>query len=71
MINIRKLESELWESADLLRANSRLTSNEYCMPAWALFSFAMPTAGLYVEAEITKNRRFAQVVLCRWKRWIS
>ncbi len=32
MINIRKLESELWESADLLRAGSKLTSNQYCMP---------------------------------------
>ena len=32
MINIRKLEAELWESADLLRAGSKLTSNQYCMP---------------------------------------
>ena len=32
MINIRKLESELWESADLLRSSSKLTSNQYCMP---------------------------------------
>ena len=31
MINIRKLESELWESADLLRAGSKLTSNQYCI----------------------------------------
>lgn len=30
MINIRKLEAELWESADLLRAGSKLTSNEGC-----------------------------------------
>lgn len=29
-INIRKLEADLWESADLLRAGSKLTSNEYC-----------------------------------------
>lgn len=26
MVNIRKLEAELWESADLLRAGSKLTS---------------------------------------------
>ena len=32
MINIRKLEAELWESADLFRAGSKLTSNQYCMP---------------------------------------
>ena len=36
MINIRKLESDLWESADLLRAGSKLTSNQYCMPVLGL-----------------------------------
>ena len=36
MINIRKLETELWESADLLRAGSKLTSNQYCMPVLGL-----------------------------------
>ena len=29
--SIKKLESDLWESADLLRAGSKLTSNQYCM----------------------------------------
>ena len=29
MVNIRKLESELWESADLLRAGAKLTFNQY------------------------------------------
>ena len=36
MVNIRKLETELWESADLLRAGSKLTSNQYCMPVLGL-----------------------------------
>ena len=36
MINIRKLESELWESTDLLRSGSPLTSNQYCMPVLGL-----------------------------------
>lgn len=36
MINIRKLEAELWESADLLRQGSKQTSNQYCMPVLAL-----------------------------------
>ena len=36
MINIRKLEAELWESADLLRSGSKLTSNPYCMPVLAI-----------------------------------
>jgi type I restriction enzyme M protein len=30
--NIEKLEADLWEAADQLRANSKLTSTEYCMP---------------------------------------
>ncbi len=30
--NIAKIEGSLWEAADQLRANSKLTSSEYCMP---------------------------------------
>jgi type I restriction enzyme M protein len=30
--NIEQLESDLWAAADNLRANSKLTSSEYCMP---------------------------------------
>ena len=30
--DIAKLENDLWEAADQLRANSKLTSSEYCMP---------------------------------------
>ena len=29
---IEKLESDLWEAADNLRANSKLTSSDYFMP---------------------------------------
>ena len=36
MNSIRQLEKELWESADRLRSNSSLTSNEYCMPVLGL-----------------------------------
>ena len=36
MINIRKLETELWEAADLLRVDSKVTSQEYCMPVLGL-----------------------------------
>ena len=57
MINIRKLESELWESADLLRAGSKLTSNQYCMPVLGLI-FLRYAFSRYkmVEAEILKDR---------------
>jgi type I restriction enzyme M protein len=30
--NIEDLQSHLWDAADNLRANSKLTANEYCMP---------------------------------------
>lgn len=32
LANIEKLESDLWDAADNLGANSKLTSSEYCMP---------------------------------------
>lgn len=57
IINIRKLENDLWESADLLRADSKLTSNQYCMPVLGLiflrYAFSRFKA---VEVEILKNR---------------
>ena len=57
MINIRKLESELWESADLLRASSKLTSNQYCMPVLGLIFLRYAYSRFkIVEAEILKNR---------------
>lgn len=36
MADIRKIEDELWETADELRANSKLTSQQYCMPVLGL-----------------------------------
>ncbi len=56
-INIRKLEADLWESADLLRADSKLTSSQYCMPVLALL-FLRYAYSRYkmVEKEIMANR---------------
>ncbi len=57
MINIRKLESDLWESADLLRACSKLTSNQYCMPVLGLIFLRYAYSRFkLVEKEILKNR---------------
>jgi len=36
MTNIQQLENELWEAADQLRANSKLTAAEYAMPVLGL-----------------------------------
>lgn len=57
MINIRKLELELWESADLLRAGSKLTSNQYCMPVLGLIFLRYAYSRFkMVEAEILQGR---------------
>lgn len=57
MINIRKLEAELWESADLLRQGSKLTSSQYCMPVLALLFLRYAYSRFkLVEAEIMESR---------------
>lgn len=57
MINIRKLETELWEAADLLRADSKVTSQEYCMPVLGLIFLRYAYNRFkFVEADILKNR---------------
>lgn len=57
MINIRKLEAELWESADLLRSGSKLTSNQYCMPVLGLIFLRYAFSRFKkVEAEILSGR---------------
>jgi len=55
--SIKKLEADLWESADLLRAGSKLTSQQYCMPVLGLI-FLRYAYSRYkkVEAEILKDR---------------
>ena len=57
MINIKKLEADLWESADLLRAESKLTSNQYCMPVLGLIFLRYAFSRFkMVETEILANR---------------
>lgn len=55
--SIKKLESDLWEAADLLRQGSKLTSQQYCMPVLGLL-FLRYAYSRYkkVEAEILKDR---------------
>lgn len=57
MIKIRKLETELWEAADLLRADSKVTSQEYCMPVLGLIFLRYAYSRFkFVEADILKGR---------------
>lgn len=57
MTNIKKLEADLWESADLLRQGSKLTSSQYCMPVLALLFLRYAYSRFkMVEAEILQSR---------------
>ena len=47
--NIERLEDGLWEAADNLRANSKLTSSEYCMPVLGVI-FLRHATNRYVAA---------------------
>ncbi len=54
---IKKLESDLWEAADLLRQGSKLTSQQYCMPVLGLLFLRYAYSRFKkVEEEILKNR---------------
>ena len=60
-INIKKLEADLWESADLLRAGSKLTSNQYCMPVLGLIFLRYAYSRFrLVEDEIMKKPSHAR-----------
>lgn len=54
---IKKLESDLWEAADLLRQGSKLTSQQYCMPVLGLLFLRYAYSRFKkVEEEILKDR---------------
>ena len=47
--NIEHLETALWAAADNLRANSKLTAGEYCMPVLGVI-FLRHATNRYNEA---------------------
>src|SRR5437016_397279 len=47
--NIEQLQAHLWDAADNLRANSKLTANEYCMPVLGVI-FLRHATNRYDEA---------------------
>ena len=55
--SLKALEAQLWDAADNLRANSKLTSAEYCMPVLGLLFLRYAYSRFkFVESEILKNR---------------
>jgi type I restriction enzyme M protein len=56
-----QLEADLWEAADQLRANSKLTSSEYCMPVLGVIFLRhaanrFETATRQIEADQASGR---------------
>lgn len=59
-VNVKKLEADLWESADLLRAGSKLTSNQYCMPVLGLIFLRYAYSRFkLVEQEMLKSTKWS------------
>ena len=58
MADIKQIEKELWNMADELRANSTLTSQEYCMPILGLI-FLRYAWGRFKRAEAVINKEYA------------
>lgn len=56
MDNIKKIENDLWEAADQLRANSKLTASEYSMPVLGIIFLRYAyNRFLIVKDEIEEN----------------
>jgi type I restriction enzyme M protein len=59
--NLERLENDLWEAADNLRANSKLTSSEYCMPVLGVIFLRhaanrFESASKQIEADQTSSK---------------
>ena len=72
MADIKKLEGELWEAADNLRANSKLTSQQYAMPvlgliflryAWGRFKRVDDEIRAEREARVARSASRRQIPL--------
>jgi type I restriction enzyme M protein len=71
-MNTRQLENELWEAADQLRANSKLTASEYSMPVLGMiflrhatnrFDSILPLIESDIPAQVPAARREAMIKL--------
>jgi type I restriction enzyme M protein len=71
-MNIQQLENELWEAADQLRANSKLTAAEYAMPVLGLiflrhadnrFKAYLPQIEADIPSQVPATQREALIKL--------
>ena len=74
-MNVQQLENELWEAADQLRANSKLTATEYSMPVLGLiflrhannrFNAFLPEILAEIPANVPEDRREGLIKLGRY-----
>lgn len=72
ILNTQQLENELWEAADQLRANSKLTASEYSMPVLGLiflrhadnrFKAYLPAIEADIPARVPQRQREALIKL--------
>ena len=61
--DIEKFETDLWEAADNLRANSKLTSSDYFMPVLGII-FLRHAANRF-EAATSRSKRIKPLGRCR------
>lgn len=66
-MDIKQLEKDLWESADDLRANSRLTATEYAQPVLGLIFLSHASSRLHkliqrIEQEDPTAQKMAHMV---------
>lgn len=71
-MNVQQLETELWEAADQLRANSKLTAAEYAMPVLGLiflrhadnrFKAYLPVIEADIPSQVPATQREALIKL--------
>ncbi|MEA3412582.1 MAG: hypothetical protein U9R74_13735 [Pseudomonadota bacterium] len=53
--NIEQIESSLWEAADQLRANSKLTSSDYAMPVRGVIFLRLAASRYYAAIEADQH----------------
>ena len=67
VLDIKQLEKDLWESADDLRANSKLTATEYAQPVLGLIFLSHASSRLHkliqrIEQEDPTAQKMALIV---------
>lgn len=59
--NISKIEDSLWETADQLRTNSKLTSSKYCMPVLGVIFLRRATGKLIKQLDAERKAAVEQL----------